>query len=495
MIKKSLIAVAAAAMMAMPAVGAEQKEDGLRYEGEIGATFSTGDHAPFWMVNDQYGFSSLKRNNAWLRAGIFHDMDTTRRFTWGAGVDFGVAVNFQRVFIPQQIYGEVKYRCLNAMLGQKEMRDDIIDSELSSGGMTVSGNARPIPQLRLGIFDYADVWGCKGWFAVKGYIGYGMFTDSKWIERYATPQMSYTTDVLYCTRAIYFKFGDRRQFPLVGEIGMRMDSQFGGTQYSAENAEGLRRAYQNPTDFKAWIKGLIPLGGGSDTTPGEQLNVQGNFLGNWTFALGWYDPSGWSVKAYYQHFFEDHSMMTFDYAWKDGFWGVQGILPRNPFLTEAVVEFLYSKDQGGPVYFDHTPDLDIQVSGRDWYYNNYIYTSWSNYGMGIGNPLIISPLYNSPRNLFFQHTRVEAFNMGLRGNPSKRIDWTLRLSNIRSWGTYDTPTDKVRNDFSLLAKVNWHPERFKGWNASLSVGWDSGNLIGNNFGIGISISKTGFIKF
>ena len=78
MIKKSLIAVAAAAMMAMPAVGAEQKEDGLRYEGEIGATFSTGDHAPFWMVNDQYGFSSLKRNNAWLRAGIFHDMDTTR---------------------------------------------------------------------------------------------------------------------------------------------------------------------------------------------------------------------------------------------------------------------------------------------------------------------------------------------------------------------------------------------------------------------------------
>lgn len=47
---------------------------------------------------------------------------------------------------------------------------------------------------------------------------------------------------------------------------------------------------------------MIPLHGDETTSVGEQMNVQGNFLGNWSFSLGWYDPKGWSVKAYYQHF-------------------------------------------------------------------------------------------------------------------------------------------------------------------------------------------------
>lgn len=488
----ALLAISAIA----PQAEAREYGDSLRYRGEVGATFASGDHTPFWMVSDRHGFSSLTKNNGWIRAGIFHDMDRSKRFSWGAGVDLGVGYNMQRVFIPQQIYAEVKYRCLDAMIGQKEMLDDICDSELSSGGMTVSGNARPIPQLRIGIFDYADFWGCKGWFAVKGYLGYGMFTDSNWIKSYATPSMFYTTNILYATRAIYFRFGNKEKFPLVGELGMRMDSQFGGKKYGPAGEDGVHPLiYSNPTGIKAWIKGMIPMGGDESTVAGERLNVQGNFLGNWSFALGWYDPRGWSVKAYYQHFFEDHSMMTFDYAWKDGFWGLQGILPANPVLTEAVVEFLTTKDQSGPVYYDHTPSLNFQVSGRDQYYNNYIYTSWTNYGMGIGNPLIVSPLYNSPRFLQFKHTRVKAFNMGLRGNPTPQIDWKLRLSTISSWGSYEYIPSYVMHDVSMLAQVNWHPGRLKGWTGSLSVGFDSGDLIGKSFGVGISIAKTGFIKF
>lgn len=491
------IAAGLLALVGLNARPAQAREfgDSLRYEAEIGATFSAGEHTPFWMVSDQYGFSGIKRNNAWIRAGIFHDLDKEKRFSWGAGVDLGAAINFQRAFIPQQIYAEVKYRCLNAMIGQKEMPEDIIHSDLSSGGMTGSNNARPIPQLRIGIFDYADFWGCKGWFAVKGYIGYGMFTDNAWIKKWTAPESKYTLNTLYCTRAIYFKFGDRRQFPLVGEFGMRMDSQFGGTSYSPADAEGNRATHKNPTDFKAWIKGLIPLGGDKTTVAGEQLNVQGNFLGNWAFALGWHSPQGWSVRAYYEHFFEDHSMMTFDYAWKDGLWGVEAKLPKNPIVSEALVEFLYSKDQSGPGYYDHDDKINHQVSGRDFYYGHYLYNGWQNYGYGIGNPFLLAPVYNSPHILDFLHTRVEAWNLGLKGEPSTQVDWKLRMSVLSSWGTYDNVLDKVRRDFSLLAKVNWHPARLKGWQGSLSIGWDAGSLMGHNFGVGISIAKTGFIKF
>lgn len=492
--KKLLIGALMACAGIVPA-GARDFNDSLRWDVQVGATFSGGDHTPFWMVNGQQGFSGIKRNNAWLRAGIFHDLDKEKRFSWGAGVDLGVAVNFERVFIPQQIYGEVKYRCLNAMLGQKEMRDDIIDSELSSGGMTWSGNSRPIPQLKIGIFDYADFWGTKGWFAVKGYIAYGMYTDNAWLKEWVSPKDKYTLNTLYCSRAIYFRGGNAKKFPLVGELGLRMDSQFGGTTYFAEDANGVRPALKNPTDLKAWIKGLIPLGGSDDTPGAEQLNVQGNFLGSWTFALGWHSPHGWSVKAYFQNFYEDHSMLFFDYPWKDGLWGVQGKLPRNPFITEAVVEYLYTKHQSGPVYWDHTPDLNHQVSARDDYYNNYLYNGWSNYGYGIGNPLIISPIYNNQHTLEFLHNRVEAWNIGLKGNPSDQVDWKLRASVISSWGSYPRPISKIKRDFSMLAQVNYHPAKLRGWSGSLAIGWDAGSLIGHSFGVGITISKVGLIKF
>lgn len=489
---KKVISIFIIALCGLTAA-AHEFNDSLRYRAEIGSTFSAGEHTPFWMVNDHYGFSGIKKNNAWIRAGIFHDLDKEKRLSWGAGVDLGIALNFERVFIPQQIYAEVKYRCLNAMIGQKEMEDDVVTSDLASGAMTVSRNARPIPQFRIGIFDYADFWGCKGWFAVKGYLAYGMFTDNGWLKKWVSPASQYTLNQLYATRAIYFRGGDARQFPLVGELGLRMDSQFGGTTYFAEK-DGVRAVRKNPSDWKAWVKGMIPMGGDSSTPIGEQMNVQGNFLGNWSFSLGWYDSKGWSVRAYYQHFFEDHSMMFFDYPWKDGYWGVVGKLPKNNFVSEILAEYLTTRDQAGPVFFDHNSNINHQVSGVDSYYTNTWYQSWNNYGMAIGNPFLISPIYNSDHSNTFLHNRVQAWNIGLKGEPSPQVNWKLRVSGIRSWGSYFNPTATVLHDFSMLAEVKYHPMRLKGWEGSFSVAFDKGNLIGDNFGIGITIAKVGFIR-
>lgn len=492
--KLLVIGLLLASCSSVPAFGREFG-DSLRYRGEIGVTFSDGAHTPFWMVSDHYGFSGLQKNNGWIRAGIFHDLDHDKRFSWGAGVELGGAYNFQEAFIPQQIYAEVKYRCLNAMIGQKEMPGDLMTSDLSSGNLTASSNARPIPQFRIGIFDYADVWGCKGWFAVKGYIGYGMFTQNRWMkDHYRDYGSAYTLNQLYCTRAIYFKFGDKRQFPLVGELGLRMDSQFGGTTYTYSEKDGWSKR-KNPSDLKAWIKGMIPLGGESSTPMGEQLNVQGNFLGNWTFALGWYDPNGWSVKAYYQHFFEDHSMLFFDYPWKDGLWGLEGHMPKNPFISEAVIEYITTRDQSGPAYYDHTPALNHQVSSVDQYYNHYIYQTWSNFGYAMGNPFLISPIYNGGHQNEFLHNRIDAWNIGLKGDPTRQVSWKLRMSGINSWGTYSKPTRHVLHDFSMLVQASWHPAKLKGWEGTLTFALDNGNLIGKSAGFGITISKTGFIKF
>ena len=464
--------------------------DSIRYHAEIGATFSGGQHTPFWMANNQYGLSSITRNNGYLRAGVFHDMDTTRRFTWGAGADLAVAARFTSVFVVQQLYGEVKYRCLNLMVGQKELNGFMHNSDLGSGNMMFSGNARPIPQVRAGIFDYADFWGTKGWLGVKGYLAFGMYTDNRWIKSWVGPETSYTLNTLYHSKAIAFRVGNRKVFPLDFEVGMEMATQFGGDRY-----HGSQLIRKMPRGWKNWVKAVIPMKGGADTPISDQNNVEGNMLGAWNFALSWNPAADWSVKLYYEHFFEDHSMMTFDYPWKDGLYGVEAHFPKNRWVSEAVYEFLYTKDQSGPVYWDHTPEINEQVSGCDNYYNNYNYNGWQNWGMGIGNPLVISPIYNANHGLSFQCNRIWAHHFGLRGNPSDEIGYRFLASYSKGWGTYGAPYSDAKSNFNLLAEVNWKPKQLKGWEGALGFGMDCGSMLGNSYGVSIKISKTGwFLK-
>lgn len=496
--------------------------DSLRYRAEAGTSLGSRDFNPLWFQANRYGFSAVKGNSGWLRLSLFKDLDKEERFSWGAGVDLGVAQHFQSTFMPQQLYGEIKYRCLNAMLGAKEMNDGFLDQELSSGALTSGWNARPIPQLRVGIFDYANFWGCKEMFAVKGYIAYGAFSDNWWLKRWVNPEVSkYTLNQLYCSRAIAFRFGNENKFPLVGELGLQMDTEFGGKTWFPDryqtdangnkildaNGNPVKGAWsQHPETLKAWLKALIPMGGSPDTDPGEQVNVEGNMFGNWTFALRWQDPKGWMVKLYYQHFFEDHSMLFFDYPWKDGLYGIQGKLPKNPFVSDIVYELIYSKDQASSVYWDHTPEIDYQISGRDGYYTHYIYNGVQHWGQGLGNPLFISPVYNSNHGLTFYSNRIVAHHLGFRGEPCSQVSYRVLLSHTRAWGTYARPLKKVYGTFNGMLQVNYHPKQLPGFDFSVAGALDKGTRYnipttdwysgtGTNIAAMFTVSYSGAFKF
>ena len=487
--KKSAFAILLLTLL-FPLAAKAEWNDSIRYHGEINMAFSGGDHTPFFQVSNQYGLSSITRNNAYLRLGAFHDMDPDKRFTWGAGVDLAVAARFTSIFVVQQLYAEARYRCLNLMVGSKEIPQYISDSDLASGNLLLSNNSRPIPQVRAGIFDYAAFWGTKGWFSVKGYIAFGKFTDNNWIKSWVNPDTKYTLGTLYHSKSIFFKGGNKDKFPLEFEVGMEMATEFGGTVY---NYGGVGKNLKMPSGWKNWVKAVIPLRGGADTPDGEQLNVEGNMLGTWNFALSWSPKADWSIKAYYQHFFEDHSMMTFDYPWKDGLYGIQAKFPSNRWVSEAVYEFLYMKDQSGPVYWDHTPEINEQVSGRDNYYNHYIYNGWQNWGMTIGNPMLIGPIYNPGHNMYFRSTRMWGHHLGFKGQPLDELGYRIKAAVQKSWGTYDLPFPEPKTSFNLLAEINYTPKKLPGWRADFSFGMDAGSLLGNSYGVQLKISKTGWL--
>lgn len=484
----SLVSIGAVGLLSSSISAFGEFIDSLVWKAEVEASFSSGRNTPFWIVSNRHGIESPEKNNGLVRLSLFKEMNYDSRFSWGAGADVAVPWNGTSKWFIQQLYGEARYRCLGLMVGAKEMYGNLVSPDIASGDMLFSGNARPIPQVRAGIFDYADVWGLRGWIGVKGYLAYGAFTDSRFQRGWVDKDGKRNSGVLFCSRALWIRNGNAEKFPLVFEAGIEMATQFGGKSY---NYHYLGSFLEMPHNAKAFLKALIPMKGGESTIHSEKTNVEGNMLGTWNYALSWNSPDGWMIKAYYQHFFEDHSMLYIDFPWKDGLYGLQADLPENPFVSSLVYEFLYTKDQSGPVNWNKTDKVPEQVSGGDNYYSHNIYTGWENWGYGIGSPLLLSPIFNQPHSLSFLSTRVISHHVGLTGTPSPSLDWWLLLTHTRSWGSYNNPFPNVREAFSGLAQISWHPRRLKGWEGTIGLGLDRGSLVGNNFGVMLRISKSG----
>lgn len=465
----------------------DESGDSIGYEATALATFSKGSNTPFWFVNNQQGFGSLKKNNGYLRAGVFGEMHRGHRFTWGWGAELAGGYNQEAPFVVQQLYGEVRYRAFQLSVGSKVRHAPFNDSRLSSGDLLFSENARPVPQIRVEIPDYITMPGTRGWFGFKGYASVGIFTDDNWQKHFVGETGRRTEHVLFHSKGAWVRIGNPRVFPLEFEGGLEMGAQWGGSVYR----DG-KLMLKMPHTMKDFLHVVFPHGGGENTPVGEQTNIYGNHTGEWSASLRW-SGKGWGVRAYYEHYFEDHSQMFFDFVWKDCLVGIEAEFPANRVVSRLVYEFLYTKDQSGPVYLDHIAEIPEQVSGKDHYYGHAYYGGWQHWGMGLGNPLIISPVYNSPHSIGFQSSRIIGHHLGFEGKPLSRLGYRVLMSHTRSWGTYSVPYREVKANFSAMLELSYALKHIKGFTVSVAGALDTGSLIGKSAGVMISIRKSGSI--
>ena len=167
-----------------------------------------------------------------------------------------------------------------------------------------------------------------------------------------------------------------------------------------------------------------------------------------------------------------------------------------PFISALQYEYMSTYDQSGALYHDPSANFNEQMDGVDNYYNHGIYPGWHHWGMGIGNPLIISPTYNKDGDLAFKNNRVMAHNVGINGTFGKRYPFAYRLQYTYSegWGTYLNALKKKAYSTSLYGELVFAPYESH-WAGSIAIGYDKSNYIGNNFGIMISVARTGVINF
>ena len=497
-------------------VGKRDLTQELSYQLTWQESLSKGK-TPLWLAANRYGLSSLKHTNGYLRASLMRPLqrDSARRWGIGYGIDLALPNGFTSQFVVQQAFVEVRWLHGVLTIGAKEQPMELKDNMLSSGSQTFGINARPIPQVRIALPEYWILPFTKSWLRLKGHIAYGKPTDDAWQRSFTEKRNRYTEGTFYHSKAGYLMIGNpERNFPFSVELGLEMACQFGGKSYLRDG--NRMKETKSSNSLRSFWNAFFP--GGTDVTDGNFINAEGNQVGSWVARLN-YDNAKWGLSFYADQYFEDNSEMIhinkngwgkgadkhrhvkskyFAYDFKDWMLGAELRLKQTPLLRKMVVEYLYTKYQGGPVYHDHTANINEHICGRDSYYNHYLFTGWQHWGMVMGNPLYMSPLYNTDGTIEVKNNRFIAWHLGAEGRLSEGLNYRLLATYQKGVGTYYEFYSDPRKNFSLLLEAGYtcpKSSRFADWSVKGAFGLDRGKLYGNNTGLQFTITKSGVLNF
>ncbi len=485
-------------------------EYAINYHGGLLGTLGGGGFAPYYISANRYG-TVTQSGNALLRVGFSRDIDRSRRFSYGFGADFiggygssADYLSFEPAKLPdhwdwnpeqpapawvQQLYGEVKYRSLFLSVGMKQRGSALLDNSLSSGDMTHSANARPIPEVRAGFLDFTDIPWINGCVQVQGELSYGKMMDGKYNEkRYNYYNYHINTGAIYTYKRLYFR--TKPSMPFSATVGMQSAGFFGGTTTFYENGE-VTRSYHLSRGAKMFLKMLIPTDGGVDYYAGSSL-------GSWDLALRYRLRNGATIRGYMQKPFENGSGIGFMNGF-DALWGLEYKAPEPGWISGAVVEYIDLTNQSGPNHWD--PDdfpgttMGGESTGADDYYNNFEYNSFANYGMSLGTPFIPSPIYNTNGCLQFLNNRVRGFHIGIEGQAGTQWAYRALGGYRKGWGTPLMPLLEPESSTSVMIEGKYMPASVKGLEVCLQLAGDKGSMFGDHFGALFAVRYSGTLTF
>lgn len=443
-------------------------------------TFADGDFAPFWLTNNQYGIGSAEIGKGYLRVD-YSVYKNFGNYNISGSIDLLAGNHLSSDFYFQQYYVDFGYKNnVKLSIGAKEKRSLLKNNELSSGGLTLSSNARPIPQVELNIPEFLTIPYTKDQLHVMGGMSYGWYMDNRFKKENALDG-NYADKVLYHRKYGFLKYTPNQAWDFI--FGLEMDTQWGGHFYQKGELK-----YKGSAKVKDFFKVMIPMSGGSNSNITDRANIVGNVYGS-LHLVATYKQEDYAIKAYHEHFFEDQSGLFFKNM-PDGLYGIEIKLKKTSWLSDILFEYMHSKDQSGPFLWDENEEIPIQVSGGDNYYNHVDYISLSNYGYTLGNPLFTSPIYNEGQSLTIYNTRLSSFHGGIAGNIHPNLRYRALITYSRSWGTPLIPSVKIRDQFSTMLEATYSNRKWKGWFLSGAFAYDKSDIVGDNTGMQVKVSKT-----
>jgi hypothetical protein len=430
-------------------------------------TISDGPLTPMWLWANQWGRFD-EGTEVYARVG--DTIYSQNRVSLVGGIGGVYRFNTDDSYLHEGFLS-AKYYNVTLAAGLQAYSPWSINDRLTSGMYLGSANARPIPRISAGLYNYVNVPFTKGWLQVKGGISQGILNDYQQMER------GHNDDLFH------EKFGYVRlsHFAIKPYAGLMHSAIYGG-----ENI---------PADFWAtfFAQGSSVIGGG------EETNAAGAHMGLFDFGFDW-QLGDWKTRFYFQKPFADGSGMYINWGRNKDF--ITGfVFERNApgaAVNGFAIEWVKTDYQSGPgmpdpydpelvnpdfpdqtgVYFfpgsmdnpaafmaKYYPDLqstgwtrdDIvnwledkvnqgyEFGGRDDNMNNGMYyAGWSYYGRSTG-----TPLYHSADQVrayapdwafrdegtYFVNNRINGAHFSLSGQVCT-INYLAKATFIMNYGSY-----------------------------------------------------------
>ncbi|MBE9464636.1 hypothetical protein IEE83_22355 [Dyadobacter sp. UP-52] len=464
---------------------------------ELGSYIGTSSTAPFWLRSNQFGTVPLTMPSLTGRVGLTYESqiyaDTIKKskhskIRWGAGAEtvFNLGRGNEKVLLPEA-YLKVRWKKLEFWGGRRKQILGIVDTTLSTGSFTWSGNAMPVPKIQLGFPDYVPLKFLKNYVSLKGFFSHGWFN------------VPYIQDAYLHQKTLHGKFGKPGgKFSM--QIGVVHSVTWGGhADYLKTSPLAVNgQLTDNFGDF-LWgvVIGKIPKAYQNRRfTNFDGENRVGNHVGQYDLAFE-YQLKTSKLLLYHNHPFEDGSGLQLQNI-PDGLYGLswKRAASNKSFIQVrgVLLEYLFSKDQSG-AGFDLT---NSHFKGNDNYFDHAQYKEgWSYFGKGMGTPFIQpnSEIKSKYWGEFFPDNRVVVYHVGLEGTAARSIQWRTKLSYSSNFGTNNRPFNPTAKQFSYLLMVD--APIFKWGNTRLvtKLAFDQGDLLPSSLAGYVGFRATAFGKW
>ncbi|MPR35409.1 capsule assembly Wzi family protein [Salmonirosea aquatica] len=438
----------------------------------------TTSQTPFWLHANQFSKVPVQGPYVAGQLGFYRNYSRAKSpkkiFDWSAGAELGAYIGPVPDLFLTDAFVAGKLGAFELSIGQRKETFGLMDTTLTSGSLSFSGNSRPYPRIQLAFPQFISLGFIKHFVAFKGSYSDGFLGTA----RVQYGNVNEIPHVYMHHKALYIRLGKpAHRLHLYG--GFNHQAMWGGEDKIFTGGLKPLLAYKYVVIGKSWAASRV-----------------GNHFGTIDMGAEWTGKK-WSYFGYRQNIYEDGSLAGLTNI-ADGLNGFRmkrnGAVSRSDLQIKILtIEILNTKSQGGSVF-----DYDNHIFGRDNYYNHYVYTQgWSYRGRIMGTPLV--PTQDIQKLDLLKDTtaltmnnRLLAFHAGVLGQV-QNINIQAKGTFSRNLGTYNYPLEPARNQFSFILQAEKPVSFANGSFLSLRLATDLGTLYPTNFGVEVGWQKRGFL--
>lgn len=512
---KSLYKILTLVLSGVLILSAPMAQTPIDVSGQISsrAVVYSGDLPNLWLVSRQEGrWNNISGSQMLGTAGVDLNWPVSEKFRVSAGAEVDYSSGYEDTYLHTG-YAGINWKSFSLKAGKHTFDPIFIGENSGSGSYIFGNNHRPFTRVTLEMPGYSPVPFTEGRLEVRGGLSQGWLSGQR-----------YSGDVLLHEKYAYLRWNGGSWKPYAG---LNHSSLFGGNYPNSDT--------EIPIDFVATFfgKGSDKIGGG------EATNAAGAHMGLYDFGTTFASAAG-NFHIYYQIPFSDGSGMLFWHGNSDHILGINWHPSQIDWLTNLTFEWIQTTWQSGNgmpdpylngiifpkqvedrnAFVQENFGIEIneplsleafkeiledelnegnEFGGRDGYMNNGLYPSgWARHDHIMGSPFNLTgnQLSKVKPGMGFNHRvgiksdRFKALHLGGKGNVSERLNWNMKITWTRNFGTYfeqypgrytwnevdDYWFKGGRDQWYTLMGLTWRPAFVNNLKLNGAFAWDAGEI-------------------